>query len=97
MQFYLNLGRLCGPLIAGHLAEIDAKALPWVFAGGCSLLSALVLALVRPPSPVGVKAEHHSLASQFADDAESGVLAPEVGTKADAEEIGMYLADLLTR
>ena len=25
MQFYLNLGRLFGPLIAGHLAEEDPK------------------------------------------------------------------------
>lgn len=44
------MGRLVGPVVAGHLAVHDPVLLPWALAAGCSVVSALVLLAVQMPA-----------------------------------------------
>ena len=48
-QFALNIGRLVGPVAAGHLAVRDPIVLPWLFSAVCSLASAVILFAVQMP------------------------------------------------
>ena len=48
-QFALNIGRLVGPVVAGHLAVADPIVLPWLFSAICSTVSALILVAVKMP------------------------------------------------
>merc|ERR1711964_883544 len=43
----MNFGRMVGPVVGGHLAERDPVLLPWVFAGICCFVSAVVLIPVQ--------------------------------------------------
>ena len=48
-QFAMNMGRLVGPLVAGHLAVADPVMLPWLFAAACSIISGFILQVVPVP------------------------------------------------
>ena len=37
IQFFLNAGRLIGPLAGGKLASMDVGTLPWLLAAACSI------------------------------------------------------------
>ena len=48
-QFATNMGRLVGPVVAGHLAVTDPVFLPWLFGSGCSIISGFILLAVTMP------------------------------------------------
>ena len=48
-QFATNMGRLVGPVVAGHLAVTDPVWLPWLFGSTCSIISGLILLAVAMP------------------------------------------------
>lgn len=55
-QFATNMGRLVGPVVAGHLAVTDPVWLPWLFGSTCSIISGLILlAVAMPEGPKEVK------------------------------------------
>lgn len=93
LQMSANVGRMVAPIVAGHLATYDAIVGPWLLAGACSFISAAILPLV--PSPK--KPEAPKLAHGFSDLTGSNTrLEPEVGSSKDLEELGAYVAGLLT-
>ena len=48
-QFATNMGRLLGPVVAGHLAVRDPVVAPWLFGAACCTISALILWVISMP------------------------------------------------
>lgn len=56
-QFATNMGRLVGPVVAGHLAVTDPVLLPWIFGSACTIISAVILLAVAMPEAKQVKSQ----------------------------------------
>ncbi|CAJ1367783.1 unnamed protein product [Effrenium voratum] len=93
-QFAMNMGRLVGPVVAGHLAVHDPVLLPWALAAGCSVVSALVLLAVQMPAD-GAASPDKRLLRGFTDLGDAAQL--EYGSAEDCRALGNYVGDLLAK
>jgi len=93
VQMFTNFGRMVGPVVAGHLAELDAVTLPWYFAGSCCMLSALMLPVLRRGTAPGTR-ERRTI-SGFTDLLEGEVVFDETGTPEDYQRVGEFVGRVL--
>ncbi|CAE7570036.1 tetA [Symbiodinium sp. CCMP2456] len=97
-QFALNIGRLLGPVIAGHLAVQDPITLPWLFSAVCSLISALILLAVQMPDLPEPQQSVSKMVRGFTDlKGAADSLELEYGSAEDCKALGEYVGGLLTK
>mmetsp|Transcript_58560 Transcript_58560/g.105497 ORF Transcript_58560/g.105497 Transcript_58560/m.105497 type:complete len:147 (+) Transcript_58560:2-442(+) len=90
------MGRLMGPVVAGHLAVQDPIFLPWLFSGVCSVISAAVLFAVKMPE--APQEQSSRMIRGFTTlEGDQNVLELEYGTKEECEALGVFMGDLLTK
>ena len=78
-QFATNMGRLVGPVVAGHLAVRDPVLLPILFGSSCGLISGLILLAV--PMPEGPKEVKQKRLHGFTDLGGGSLKGMESGMK----------------
>eukprot|EP00931_Biecheleriopsis_adriatica_P068155 TRINITY_DN42175_c0_g1_i1.p1 TRINITY_DN42175_c0_g1~~TRINITY_DN42175_c0_g1_i1.p1 ORF type:complete len:538 (+),score=52.39 TRINITY_DN42175_c0_g1_i1:69-1616(+) len=101
VQMWTNFGRMVGPIVSGNLAVRDPIVLPWLASGLCTVLSALLLLMVRVPSTEAAPPPQTPLLhgmNEFTDLRDvSSSLEQEVGSQEDYDRLGRHVGELLTR
>jgi len=94
IQVYTNCGRMLGPVLATHLAEFGV-GVPFIWTGGLAVIAALINLLAGRKCKKEDEAGGRTMKrkpTHYGQDWQN-----EEGSSKDIEEIGNFVADLLTR